>query len=67
MSRRFSLFASLLLLLAATGCSALGGGRTLTGITPTSYVSKRVGSQIIYADFAADANSPSMVEFATER
>jgi hypothetical protein len=67
MSRRFSLFASLLLLLAATGCSALGGGHTLTGITPTSYVSKRVGSQIIYADFAADANSPSMVEFATER
>jgi len=67
MSRRFSLFAGLLLLLAVTGCSALGTNHNLTGITPTSYVSQRAGSQIIHADYAVEADAPTEVEFATNR
>ena len=64
MSRCFKLFAVLLLLSSATGCSALGINHPLTGILPTSYSTKRVDSQLMHADYEVQSDSPNVVAHA---
>ena len=52
MSRQFTRLGSLLLLVATTGCSALGTNHTgITAITPTSYVSKHPESRVVHSHF----------------
>lgn len=69
MSRKFTRLGSLLLLVASTGCSALGNSHSVTGITPATYVSKRTDSQLVNAHYETlRAQSPeSSVNYVAGR